>query len=161
MYKRTIAGTHTLVGIPIANTSTRIAFSSMNFDSHTTYSHIYIYMTMTNVQVSQSHGFNLNESGLAAWAVHMVRHFVERARREARHRRPAAIRHTQKFNHFTEHKNMIAARAAGVSHHGFRRRRGWGCAQHMVSHGHSSISQWALRRTERGALRWLPLRSRR
>jgi hypothetical protein len=85
-------------------------------------------MTMTNVQVSQSHGFNLNESGLAAWAVHMVRHFVERARREARHRWPATIRHTQQFNHFTEHKNMIAARAAGVSHHGFRRRRGWGCA---------------------------------
>jgi hypothetical protein len=32
---------------------------------------------MTNVQVSQSHGFNLNESGLDAWAVHMARHFVE------------------------------------------------------------------------------------
>jgi hypothetical protein len=31
---------------------------------------------------------------------------------------------------------MIAARAAGVSHHGFRWRRGWGCAQPMVSHGH-------------------------
>jgi hypothetical protein len=52
-------------------------------------------MTMTNVQVSQSHGFNLNESGLAAWAVHMARHFVERARREAR-RRPLAVK-THKF----------------------------------------------------------------
>jgi hypothetical protein len=55
-------------------------------------------MTMTNVQVSQSHGFNLNESGLYAWAVHMDRHFVERAKREARRRPLAAIRHTQQFN---------------------------------------------------------------
>jgi hypothetical protein len=38
--------------------------------------------------------------------------------------------HTQPFNNFTEpkNKNIIAARAAGVSHHGFRRRRGGGCA---------------------------------
>jgi hypothetical protein len=36
---------------------------------------------------------NLNESGLDAWAVHMARHFVERARREARHRRLAAKTH--------------------------------------------------------------------
>jgi hypothetical protein len=75
----------TLVGIPIANTTTRTTFSSMNFNSHTTYSRTYIYMTMTNVQVSQSHGFNLNESRLAAWAVHVARHFVERVRRGARH----------------------------------------------------------------------------
>ena len=88
----------TLVAIPIANTTTRTTFSSMNFNSHTTYSHTYIYMTMTNVQVSQSHGFNLNESGLDAWAVHMARHFVERAKREARRRPLAAIRHTQQFN---------------------------------------------------------------
>jgi hypothetical protein len=88
-HKWTTAGTHTLVGIPIANTSTRTTFSSMNFNSHTTYSHTYIYMTMTNVQISQSHGFNLNELGLAAWAVHMARHFVEWARREAQ-RRPLA-----------------------------------------------------------------------
>jgi hypothetical protein len=33
-------------------------------------------MTMTNVQVSQSHGFNLNESGFSRM-VHMARHFVE------------------------------------------------------------------------------------
>jgi hypothetical protein len=82
-HKWTIAGTQTLVGIPIANTSTRTTFSPMNFNSHTTYSHTYIYMTLTNVQVSQSHGFNLNKPGLDAWAVHMARHFVERARREA------------------------------------------------------------------------------
>jgi hypothetical protein len=45
--------------------------------------------------------------------------------------RLAAIRHTQPFNNFTEpkNKNIIAARAARVSHHGFRRRHGWGCAK--------------------------------
>ena len=66
-YKRTIAATYTLIDIPIANTSTRTTFSSMSFNSHTTYSHtcIYIYRTMTNAQASQSHGFNLNESGFS------------------------------------------------------------------------------------------------
>jgi hypothetical protein len=63
--QKNYCGTQTLVGIPIANTSTRTTFSSMNFNSHTTYSHTYIYMTMTNVQVSQSHGFNLNKSGFS------------------------------------------------------------------------------------------------
>jgi hypothetical protein len=45
----------------------------------------------------------------------MARHFVERARREARHRRLAAIRHTQRFNIFlpSTQKNGIAARGAG------------------------------------------------
>jgi hypothetical protein len=52
-------------------------------------------MTMTNVQISQSHGFNMNQSRLVAWAVHMARHFVKRAKREAR-RRPLAAK-THKF----------------------------------------------------------------
>jgi hypothetical protein len=45
----------------------------------------------------------------------MARHFVERARREAQHRRLAAIRHTQRFNIFlpSTQKNGIAARGAG------------------------------------------------
>jgi hypothetical protein len=45
----------------------------------------------------------------------MAWHFVERARREAWRRRLAAIRHTQRFNIFTEHtkKNVIAARGSG------------------------------------------------
>ena len=43
------------------------------------------------MQVNKPHGFNLNESGLAAWAVHMARRFVEWAKREARHRRLARI----------------------------------------------------------------------
>ena len=32
---------------------------------------------MTIVQVSQSYGFNLNESGLSRMDCHMARHFVE------------------------------------------------------------------------------------
>jgi hypothetical protein len=36
----------------------------------------------------------------------MARHSIERARREARRRPLAAIRHTQQFNIFTEHTNI-------------------------------------------------------
>jgi hypothetical protein len=46
---------------------------------------------MTNVQVSQSHGFNLNESRLSRRTVHKARCFVEWAGREAR-RRPLAVK---------------------------------------------------------------------
>jgi hypothetical protein len=68
-----------------------------------------------SICIANYKSINLNESGLDAWAVHMARHFVERARHEARCRPLAAIRHTQQFNSFTEHKkNIIAARAAGV-----------------------------------------------
>jgi hypothetical protein len=57
---------------------------------------------------------NLDEPRLVTWVVHTARRFVERAKREARHRRLAVIRHTQRFNIFTKHtKNGIAAREAG------------------------------------------------
>jgi hypothetical protein len=42
----------------------------------------------------------------------MARHFVERARREARRRPLAAIRHTQQFNIFTEHKKYNSSKGS-------------------------------------------------
>jgi hypothetical protein len=49
----------------------------------------------------------------------MARHFVERARREARRRPLAAIRHTQRFNIFAEHTNKCdSSKGSGVSHRG-------------------------------------------
>jgi hypothetical protein len=57
---------------------------------------------------------NLDEPRLVTWVVHMARRFVERAKREARRRPLAAIRHTQQFNIFYRaQKKYLAARAAG------------------------------------------------
>jgi hypothetical protein len=44
-----------------------------------------------SICIANYKSINLNESGIDTWAVHMARHFVERARREARHRPLAAI----------------------------------------------------------------------
>jgi hypothetical protein len=69
---------------------------------------------------------NLDEPRLVTWVVHTARRFVERAKREARHRRLVAIRHTQRFNIFTKHtKKWDSSKGSGVSHHDFRRCHGW------------------------------------
>jgi hypothetical protein len=70
----------------------------------------------------------------------MAWHFVERAKREAR-RRPLAAK-THKFvggssSDITHIRKINNEDSGGVSHHEFRRRRGWGCAQHNIFHGHS------------------------
>jgi hypothetical protein len=87
-------------------------------------------MTMTNVQVSQSHGFNLNESGFSCMDCPHGSAFRRTARCGARHRPLAAKTHkfvggsSSNITHLgNKHRGQ-----RGVSHHGFRRRRRRGCA---------------------------------
>jgi hypothetical protein len=118
MYKRTIAATYTLIDIPIANTSTRTTFSSMNFNSHTTYSHTYIYRKMTNVQVSQSHGFNLNESGLSRMDCPHGLVFRRTGKARSVTLTVAAITHEFRDLAYRRHHGHKNSKDTGMSHRG-------------------------------------------
>jgi hypothetical protein len=73
---------------------------------------------------------NLNGIGLDTCVVHMARHFVERERREARHRWLATI--TQEFNGSVTLSNTKCVRIVSAARNlteGWWRRE-WDCAQH-------------------------------